>query len=91
MKAKIKTKPSVSRSVVIVDRGWIFAGDIVRKDGRIKLSRCVWVFRWESIGLDGVLKNPDSDNVTLKPIHDVDIPEGSEICCFPVCANWGLK
>lgn len=27
-----------TRAIVVVDRGWIFAGDVTRKDGRILLT-----------------------------------------------------
>ena len=37
----------VNRAVVVVDRGWIFAGDVHRENGRIRLTRAVWVFRSE--------------------------------------------
>lgn len=80
-----------SRAVVVVDRGWIFAGDVTRKDGRIRLDRAVWVFRWESIGFDGVIANPKDKNVTIKPMpNGVDIPAGAEVFCVPVEDNWGL-
>ncbi len=86
----ISTPIKGSRAVIVVDRGWIFAGDVVRKDGRIILTRALHVFKWESIGFDGVISNPKSTKVTLKKISDVDIPEGAEIFCVPVVDNWGL-
>jgi hypothetical protein len=80
-----------TRAVIVVDRGWVFAGDVTRNDGRIKLSRAVWVFRWESIGFDGVIANPKNTKVTIKPMpQGVDIPEGAEIFCVPVADGWGL-
>ena len=80
-----------TRAVVVVDRGWIFAGDVTRENGRIKLSRAVWVFRWESIGFDGVVADPKSRQATIKPMpQGVDIPEGAEIFCVPVADDWGL-
>ena len=33
-----------NRAVIVVDRGWIFAGDVTRENGRIKLSRAIHVF-----------------------------------------------
>ena len=80
-----------NRAVVVVDRGWVFAGDVTRENGRIKLDRAVNVFRWESVGFDGVIANPKSSKVTLKPMpNGVDLPEGAEIFCVPVEDNWGL-
>lgn len=85
------TAPTGIRAVVVVDRGWIFAGDVTRKDGRIMLTRAVHVFRWESIGFDGMIANPKSDKVTLRPLpNGVDVPAGAEVFCVPVADNWGL-
>ena len=85
-----ESKPVGNRAVIVVDRGWIFAGDVVRESGRIKLSRAIHVVRWESIGFDGVIANPKSSKVVLKQITDVDIPEGAEIFCVPVSEDWGI-
>lgn len=82
---------NANRAVIVVDRGWIFAGDVTRENGRITLDRAVWVFRWESVGFDGVIENPKSSYVTLRKMENkVEIPEASEIFCVPVDAEWGL-
>ena len=81
-------QPNGNRAVVVVDRGWIFAGDVTRENGRIRLSRALHVFKWESIGF---AKMTETANADLRPIADVDIPAGAEIFCVPVSENWGLK
>ncbi|MDI7269339.1 MAG: hypothetical protein QME96_15220 [Myxococcota bacterium] len=79
------------RAVVVIDRGWIYAGDVTEKDGRIYLDRAVWVFRWERIGLDGMIKNPKAEGVDLRPMPTrIDIPAGAEVFRLPVQAGWGL-
>ena len=79
-----------TRAVVVVDRGWIFAGDVTREGNRIFLDRAVWVFRWESIGFDGVIANPKDKNVTLRKMKNrVEIPAQSEIFSVPVSDDWG--
>lgn len=83
-------KANGNRAVVVVDRGWIFAGDVTEKDGRIYLSRCVWVFRWESVGFAAVVADPKKAKADIRPIDDVDIPKGSEIFRIPVADDWGL-
>ena len=83
-------KANGNRAVVVVDRGWIFAGDVTRKDGRIRISRALHVFRWESTGFAGMIENPKKAKADLRPVADVDIPEGAEIFCVPVTAEWGL-
>jgi hypothetical protein len=80
-------QPNCNRAVVVVDRGWIFAGDVTRENGRIKLTRALHVFKWENIGFAKMVKTADAD---LRPIPDVDIPEDSEIFCVPVGDSWGL-
>jgi hypothetical protein len=82
-------KPNGNRAVVVVDRGWIFAGDVTRESGRIKLSRAVWVFRWESCGFSKVIEDPTKADI--RPMADVDVPEGAEIFCVPVDEQWGLN
>jgi hypothetical protein len=84
----IKAQPTGNRAVVVVDRGWIFAGDVERKDGFIYLSRALHVFKWESVGFAGMIEN--TKKADLRPIADVQIPEGAEIFCVPVSENWGL-
>lgn len=81
------TKPTGTRAVVVVDRGWIFAGDVTREAGRIRISRALHVFRWESIGFAKMVETAKAD---LRPIADVDMPEGAEIFCVPVADDWGL-
>ena len=83
--------PTGTRAVIVVDRGWIFAGNVVRENGRIRLSNALHVFKWASIGFDGVIANPKSSKVTLRTIADVDIPEGAEIFCISVVDDWGLQ
>ena len=80
-----------TRAVVVVDRGWIFAGDVTREGNRIFLDNAIWVFRWESIGFDGVIANPKDKNVTLRKMKSrVEIPSQSEIFSVPVSDDWGV-
>lgn len=82
--------PKGTRAVVVVDRGWVFAGDVTEENGRVYLDNAVWVFRWESIGFDGMLKDPKSAKVTLRALTTrVDIPASSEVFRVPVAENWG--
>ena len=83
-------KPRGNRAVVVVDRGWIFAGDVTRENGRIRLSRALHVFKWENLGFAAMIDSPKKAAADLRPVADVDIPEGAEIFCVPVPAEWGL-
>jgi hypothetical protein len=85
----VPEKSAGKRAVVVVDRGWIFAGDVTETDGRIKLTRALWVFRWETIGFDGVIANPKKAILKVMTT-DVDLPAESEIFRCPVGDDWGL-
>lgn len=80
-----------NRCVVVVDRGWIFAGDVTETNDRIRLSRALWLFRWERIGFAAVVSNPLQTGVDIRPINDVDIPAGSEVYRIRVADDWGIK
>lgn len=82
-------QPRGNRAVIVVDRGWIFAGDVHEKDGRIYLTRAVWVFSWDSIGFAAVIENPAKADI--RPIADVDVPLAAEIFRIPVSDDWGVK
>ena len=96
--SKVTTAPRVegSRRVVVVDRGWVYAGDVEREDMGdlgpvLRLTRAVWVFRWSSIGFDGVLRQPKSEKVDIRKLaHDVEIPVASVMFSVPVDDSWGL-
>jgi hypothetical protein len=85
---QVEPRITGTRAVIVVDRGWIFAGDVTRENGRIKLTRALHVFRWESIGFAKMVETADAD---LRPISDVDLPASSEIFCVPVPDGWGFK
>ena len=84
-------KPIGKRAVVVVDRGWIFAGDLTETNGRIYLDRAVWVFRWERVGFTSVVADPKQKGIDLRRVTTrVDIPAASEIFRLPVDEDWGL-
>jgi hypothetical protein len=79
------------RCVLVLDRGWIVAGDVEDVDGRIRVTRAVHVRRWESVGFDGMIADPKSTKVTIKPFpNGFDCPADSEIFRVPVSDDWGL-
>ena len=88
--APIANRPTGTRAVVVVDRGWIFAGDVTRENGRIKLANALHVFKWESVGFAGMIADPKKAQADLRPIADVDIPAGAEVFCVPVADDWGV-
>lgn len=79
------------RAVVVVDRGWIFAGDVTREAGRIYLDRAVHVLSWESVGFGGLIADTKAAKAKLRVMTSrVDIPDGAELFSVPVGDEWGL-
>lgn len=86
--------PAGNRHVVVVNSGWIYAGDVsYLEEGGITwqvISNATHVFRWESIGFMGVLENPKNPKVTLKEApYPVKVPLGSVLYTVPVSETWG--
>lgn len=78
------------RVVLVVDRGWIFAGDQERtSDGYVRLRNALHVFRWSEIGFAKMLENPKSEKVDLRPCADVEVPEDAVVFRVPVSEAWG--
>jgi hypothetical protein len=84
--------PTGNRHVVVIDRGWIVAGDVSTDEvtNELIVSNAIHVFRWESIGFAGVLKNPKDSKVNLMDLpYPVKVPQGSVIFTIPVPETWG--
>ncbi len=89
--ARPKAKLEEKRVILVVDRGWIFAGDqTTTSDGYVLLKNAVHVFRWESMGFAAMVQQGKGPKVDLRPVADVEIPKDSIIFRVPVPANWGL-
>ena len=80
----VTVKPTGNRAVVVVDRGWVFAGDVTEENGRIKLSRALHVFSWQAVGFAGMIADPKKAKADLRPVADVDIPKDAEVFRVPV-------
>ena len=81
--------PKGDRAIVVVDRGWIFAGNVTRSDGRIRITNALHVFKWSQGGFSLVTEKPKEAKADLRPIADVDLPAGAEVFCVPVSDDWG--
>jgi hypothetical protein len=87
-KGNLETK----RVVLVVDRGWIFAGDqSLTSDGYIRLTNAVHVFRWESIGFAKAIEDWKSAKVDIRKVSDVEVPQDAVVFRIPVDAGWGIK
>ena len=80
------------RHVVVIDRGWIVAGDVEDKDGRLIITRAVHLVRWRKIGFAGCLEVSESDNMDIQAVpRGANVPSGAELARFPVADDWGMS
>ena len=79
---------SGNRAIVVIDRGWVFAGNVTRKNGRILISDAVHVFTWKN-GFAQLCEDPKKACADLRKVPDVDVPGQSEIYSVPVSDKWG--
>ncbi len=87
----VQSTPAGPRAVLVLDSGWVFAGDVEDDEGRIRLSNAVQVRHWSSVGFEGMIADPSSSKVTIKKMsQSVDIPAGAELFRIPVGRGWGL-
>jgi hypothetical protein len=83
--------PVGDRAVFVIDRGFIYAGDWSLIDDKYTLANAVNVRRYESIGFEGVLADPESSKVTIVAMpYPVIVPAGSVLFRIPVPQGWGL-
>ena len=84
-----------NRCFVVVDHGWIYAGNVEDRDGRVLIHNAVWVFRWSKIGLTAVLENPLREEVDIRSLPNgcttVDLPASSEVYRIQVPDDWGVN
>ena len=81
------------RALFFLKAGWIFAGDSEQLPcGSTKITNnVIWLYRWEEVGIDGVLKNPKDKRVYLRPTgHDVHVPKDCVLFSIPVADDWGV-
>ena len=86
-----RNQPTSGRVVMVVDRGFLFAGDVRREGDRIYLSRVKWIFKFSDIGLSAVIENPLREEVDLRDYADIEIPAHREIFSAPVAPDWGFS
>lgn len=86
------TNEASNTAVVVIDRGWIYAGTVVStQPGRMEIQNPLWVYQWESVGFTGVLANPMEKTELRTMPHPIEIPASSEIFRVPVPEGWGRK
>jgi len=85
-----KPTPCGLRCVVVLDRGWIFVGDLATApNGYHVLSNCSNVRKWASGGFGGMCRDPQLAGVVLDPCADLAFTVDAPLFTVPVEDGWG--
>lgn len=90
---KRATKKAIppGRYIIVVDRGWIFAGDTTTtEDGYVRLTNAIHVFSWSGVGFAAMVRNW-KEKTDLRPVADVEVPNDAIVFRVPVPDGWGVK
>ena len=83
-----KTPSTGSRAIVVLDRGWIFVGDLATEGGVTTLSNCANLRKWSGGGFGGMVLSPKTSSVVLDPCANVIFDAGAPIFTVPVADDW---
>lgn len=88
-RSSVAQVPVGPRVVLVVDRGWVFAGDLSEDNGRVYLDNALHVFSWSN-GFAQLLADPTKAKADLRKLTSrVDVPAASEVFRCPVPEGWG--
>ena len=76
------------RHIVVLDRGWIFVGDLTIKDGVGTLTNCHNVRKWTGGGFGGLTKGAKSSSAVLDSCAPIRFSEDAPIFVVPVGEGW---
>lgn len=85
---QVSTEPKGDRAIVVIDRGWIYAGNVTESDGRLTIKDAVWVFSWKSVGFAGIVNDPSKADLRTMP-YPIELPIESEVYRVKVPESWG--
>ncbi len=81
-------KKTGKRHIVVLDRGWIFVGDLEHhEDGHYKLSRASNIRLWKRSGFGGMTRDPKAAGAEMDAC--VDQTFDHYIFAVPVADEWG--
>ncbi|MFQ5471269.1 MAG: hypothetical protein ACE5FA_00095 [Dehalococcoidia bacterium] len=89
--APTTTFPTGNRHIVVLDRGWIFVGDLVqsKEDGVYELNNAQNVRKWSDGGFGGLTKDPVGAGAVLDSSAAIRFSRSACIFMVPVPEEWG--
>lgn len=77
------------RHIIVLDRGWIFAGDMSQDEkGVYTVLNCKNVRKWSKGGFGGLTKSAKKSEAVLDDCEPVRFYSKSMIFCVPIGDDW---
>ena len=76
------------RHLVVLDKGFIFAGNLSKKDDVYTLTNCFNVRKWSTGGFGGLSKSANESGATLDPSAPIRFEPRAMVFCVPISGDW---
>lgn len=85
----LETAPKGPRHICVLDRGWIFVGDLLMEGSECTLSRAQNIRRFKKVGFGGLTKGAKHAEAILdKCSAPIKFRRDAMIFCVPVGEDW---
>lgn len=81
------TGETKGRCLVVLHRGWIFVGSLMKLDDGYMLTNCKNVRSWAGNGFGGLTKSANS--AKLDPCQPIKFKDSAMIFYSPITEEWG--
>lgn len=82
-------KTKGDRHLVVLDRGWIFVGNLIKNEGEpYILTNAKNVRKWEIGGFGALSQSAKKAKAVLDNCADIYFSESAKIFCVPISENW---
>ncbi len=85
-----ESAPKGDKVLLVLDKGFIFVGHVRDNSttGRVEVSDCVNVRRWEAQGFGGLTRGAKTSKAILDDAEDFSCPASVEIFRVPLADDW---
>lgn len=80
--------PTGNRHIVVLDRGWIFVGDLSHNNGIYTLTNCQNIRKWEKGGFGALSKSGKDAGAHLDAAAAIQFRTDAMIFSVPVSEDW---
>ncbi|MCP4539849.1 MAG: hypothetical protein GY832_22140 [Chloroflexi bacterium] len=76
------------RHIVVLDRGWIFVGNLSLTEDVYTLTNAVNIRKWEKGGFGALSKSREAAGATLDSCEPIRFAKGAPLFVVPIQEDW---